>query len=33
VDMKCLCNGGAPGTRLQVVDFYEQTAYREFRAR
>jgi hypothetical protein len=32
VDMKYLCNGGASGTYLQVVDYYQQRAYRQFGA-
>jgi hypothetical protein len=33
LDMKYLCNGGAPGTRLQVVDYYQRRAFRDFPAR
>jgi hypothetical protein len=33
VDLKYLCNGGAPGTRLQVVDYYQQREFRGFPAR
>ena len=33
VDLKYLCNGGAPGTSLQVVDYNQIRAYRSFPAR
>ena len=33
VDLKYLCNGGAPGTYLQVTDYLQERAYRQFPAR